>query len=333
MALSFHLLLDQARHVRHTQLIDASISLHSSSIDLLNFTAGELAPLMPAASAKTKYSFQCVIENTSSIAEQFPEIVDFLKVEDGKSISCPELGEVKIFHLQDTISLSVENVGSLWHSGNGQFIVLVDSKILAAPDGRRLNIQGLLNLLLGEVLRMTNRFLAHAGCTGKQGNCQLWTGESGSGKTTRTLDLVSKGFDFYGDDQVIIGRNETGDWFAWPFWRSVKVTQDSLALLPSLSLLPQETTASSEKTVINDIEKSLNTRKPQPGRIISINLIVPHRKNVHRELDLDEAFRRIAPGIMHALLPRSVVQAMDNVIDLLSSVPVKEVSWDMLDVA
>lgn len=327
----FASLRQKAVHYRDLQLIDTRISFYSSNVELVDFTVGELEPLLPQATAENEKIFTCVVENTQTVRSQFPDIfADILKTER-KDIHSPELGKAGLYLFGSELTIIVDNVGTFCHSGTGHFLILVDSNTLATDEGNKLNIQMLLNLLVSEVLLLSDKFLVHAGCVGSGGECQIWTGESGAGKTTQTLNMVSRGYDFYGDDQIIIGPGEDEQWYAWPFWRVLKVSPDSVKYFSNLPLVDEDFSATDDKKVINNIQQALSTEKPPPARIGAINLIIPHGEKILQELSLDEAFQQVAPGFLHSILPTTVMQKMDKIIDLLSDVPVTAVSWDMLD--
>jgi len=327
----YSIFLDRVQHSQPLQVIDSEIMISSTRVELVEFVLGELLPLLPKKLPDNDHNFTCVIEYSHTANVLFPDVFDDFKESDGKDISSAELGDAVLYCLNTELLIIQKDVGSFYHDSQGNFLILVDSDTLIFSEGKRLNIQGLLNLMISEVLLLTGKLLVHAGGVGDGEHCFLWTGQSGSGKTTQTLSMVSKGFDFYGDDQIIVGQGKDKMWYAWPFWRAIKVSRDSLQNFDDPRLLSKDVPEVGGKVVINDIERALKTQKPGCGKIAAINLIVAKETGILEELNLTTAFERISPCFLHAFQPTTLMHTMEELMDLLSAVPVRAVSWDMLD--
>lgn len=327
MNTSYSSLVEHAVHFEDVQLIDTTIRIQSSSEQLATFVIDEIVPLLPLDTPVCTNSSNCVVEHLSSVNETFPSLLEDITCDTGKQIRSVELGSAVVYSKENERVIEVENIGLLYHDGAGNFLILIEKDSLFFSDGKRLNLQALLNILIGEVLLLANKFLVHAGCVGKNGICQLWTGDSGAGKTTQTLKLTASGYSFYGDDQIIIGRVDNY-WWAWPFWRSIKVTGKTFELFADLLPPLEGDFVGNEKRVIDNVEQTLGVQKPKSARITGIYLLVPHQQNVCQQLTLAEAFGRIAPSFLHALQPGTMVDSMETLMDLFEEVPVYVVSWD-----
>ncbi|MDD5706630.1 MAG: hypothetical protein PHR35_11965 [Kiritimatiellae bacterium] len=90
-----------------------------------------------------------------------------------------------------------------------------------------------LQMLLLEMLRGQGLFWLHAGCVSHDGRAVLFTGHTGSGKTTACLNLAVNGFDFLAEDRIFVRSDGSGvTLLGYP--RDMAVTPETLALLPAL---------------------------------------------------------------------------------------------------
>jgi hypothetical protein len=91
----------------------------------------------------------------------------------------------------------------------------------------------LFTLALAELMKRRGLFFLHAGCVSIEGQGAILPGQSGKGKSTLTLALVRKGFDFLGDDVVFLARHEQSV-RALSFPDEVDVTDTTVSFFPEL---------------------------------------------------------------------------------------------------
>lgn len=331
MDIEYSRLLEQMVYEKSIDLIDAKIIFHSSSLELVDFAVDEISSLLPVANGDILREFSCIIDIRAAASIRN---IDLPRYSDpgGKDITSPELGEAKLFTTGNQMVIAVRDLAILYHSGTGRFIIAIENDSLREADGRKLNVHGVFNLLLSEVLIHCGKLLVHAGAVGSQNKCHIWTGESGAGKTTRILNLVGKGYAFFGDDQVIVGRNRAGKWCAWPFWRPLKVKPDSLSRMSHLPFMEDGREVNTEEKIIfNDMPERLQMDKPFATELIDITCLIPGNGGILQDLNQEEAFDYVAPAFMHSSNPQAMTSALEIVLDLLETVPVRKVSWDRLD--
>ena len=92
---------------------------------------------------------------------------------------------------------------------------------------------------LAPVLRRRGCFMIHAFAAVKDGKALLLIGESGSGKTTTGLSLVGQGWLYLANDMVLVAE-QNGSIVALPTPGGIRLTAESVALLPGLSILQDE---------------------------------------------------------------------------------------------
>ena len=324
----FEQLRKQTQYTKLIHCIDSTIQISSSQKELVDYFYKPLNYLFPDTHGKPHQSVTCVVERTTSVAN-WPDSIEA----NGPvtKVDHPELGPTTIIPARPGVTLLIDRIGSIYHSGDGRFLCLVKPPNRKLQEGEPQNVSELFTALVSGSLLLADKLLIHAGCVGRNGECIIWTGKSGSGKTTRIVSLVRKGWDFYGEDQLIVGRNKDDKWIVWPYWRPIKASAKTCELFPVRQDISHLTPNKKKKYPFANIEKVLNVQRPDPGRLTSIYLLVPGNKGIFTDLDFGEAFSLIASGFMHSLLPDSITHSMDMVLDLLSSVPVKKISWDMLD--
>jgi hypothetical protein len=65
--------------------------------------------------------------------------------------------------------------------------------------------------------------------------------------------------------------------------------------------------------------------------LTAIYKIRPGNGNILRKLDFNEAFQQVSPEFMHSLFPGAALKVMDIVLDIVSEIPVFQISWDRLE--
>lgn len=309
--------------------VDSEISFLSSEQTLIDLFTGPLKYILPEAGDDITHSVNCIVESTTAV-DNWPKALE-KNVLEISPIDNITVGEASLITTDCGMTLVLDSLGSIYHSGDGHLLCLIKPAEEELKREEFIDVQSLAIVLVSEVLLLSEKLLVHAGCVGRDGDCQIWTGDSGAGKTTRVLNLINKGYQFYGEDQIIVGKNSLGGWRVWPFWRHIKATRETSKLFPTEQDLTIRPPDDRNKYSFDNIEEVLNVSKPPSGRLASIIKLIPGEQNILAELDFSEAFQQISPGFMHALLPDSTTRVMDITLDIISDVPTYLVSWDMLD--
>jgi hypothetical protein len=139
------------------------------------------------------------------------------------------------------------------------------------------------------------------------------------------LRLAAEGWEFYGDDQVILGRDGEGGFRLWPDWRPPRVTAETCRVVPALAFLEGRPEGEDGKQDFG-FGRVFDVRPPSPGRVARVHCLLPDEVPVDRPLTPAEAFQHAAPGLMHFAWPGHAGWIAELVLDLLSSVPVRLVS-------
>jgi len=94
-----------------------------------------------------------------------------------------------------------------------------------------------LTLPLLEILKHHERFAVHAGGAALGAHAVLFPGDSGAGKSTIALACVRAGWEFLGDDLVLLRENDDGRLRVHAFPDEIDLTRDSLRFFPDLALV------------------------------------------------------------------------------------------------
>ena len=264
----------------------------------------------------------CVVERCSRAGYQ----IEAVGRAPSRSYHHPVMGTFIAYDLDDGAAVLQPGRGALLCSATGEMVWLVEDELLAGEQGRWPNLTDLAIVITSEILRRGGSFLAHAGGIGRQGRCLLLTGESGSGKTTLTVRKVTEGWDFYGDDMVIVGRDPSGLWRAHPYWRPVHLTSRTLELLGDLRVQSTEFTASNK--VECDIAELASVRRPLPGLIEAVLCIQPgQHPRTPEPLSKGDALSVLGATFLSGFNPRNAELDLDNLLEFLAATPAYQVSW------
>jgi hypothetical protein len=325
----FNQLSGNTRFTQVLYCVDAAISFHSDQQELIDLFIGPLGYILPSCNVEPQIVVSCVVASTT-IMQNWPEEIKE-KAISITTINDMTIGEATLIATECGRTLVIDGLGSLYYSGDGHFLCLVKPSNRNLKPGEYLNVLGLSTVLVSETLLLTEKLLVHAGAVGTHGMCQIWTGDSGSGKTTRVLVKVSQGWDFYGEDQIIIGRAKDKNWYVWPFWRQIKVSAETSRLFPTTQDLSIRPPNSRKKYSFDNIEEVLQVKKPAPALLSSIIKLIPGDQGVMEQLDFTAAFSHLSGGFLHSLLPNSTSRVMDIFLNIIDEIPIFLVSWDMLD--
>lgn len=162
--------------------------------------------------------------------------------------------------------------------------------------------------------------LVHAAAVGLDGIGVLLAGPGGAGKSTVALACVEAGFEFLGDDFVLL-ETSGGRPTAYSVYGTAKVDRDELAAIPGLALdVAPSPIAQGDKVVV-----FVNERRPAQLRAaLAIDHVVLPRITggpaAIRTISAGEALRVLAPSTIFALSDgRQGILA--TAADLVSRVP------------
>jgi len=147
----------------------------------------------------------------------------------------------------------------------------------------------------------------------------LWTGESGAGKTTRVLELAAAGWDYLGDDVVML-RPDPAGWEASPYRRTAHVSVDTCRRFSQLEALVQRKPFG-DKHLFN-IERYFDTRMPNQAALGEVYFLHGVGDEPARRLSASEAFECLAPGFLYYIWPDDGPRMLDAVMGIASEVPV-----------
>ncbi|MGA2138652.1 MAG: hypothetical protein ABSH14_07295 [Verrucomicrobiia bacterium] len=276
----------------------------------------------PALEAGFKPDEVCVVELCSRAAFQ----INTAGLTASRTFHHPNMGTFVVYELDDGSAVVQPGRGVVLCSTTGEMVWLVDDALLAGERDRWPNLTDLATVITAEILRRGGRFLAHAGGVGHRGRCLLLTGESGSGKTTLTVRKVIEGWDFYGDDMVIVGRDPDGRWRVHPFWRPVHLTPDTLKLLGGLRV--QSTNCTISNKVQCDIAELVPVIRPAPGLIEAVFCLRPGwHPEMPQLLSKADALSTLGATFLSGFNSHTAEHDLDNLLEFLTAMPVYQASW------
>lgn len=156
---------------------------------------------------------------------------------------------------------------------------------------------------LVELLRQNGVYAHHAAAVSEGGRGLLLLGKSGQGKTTMSVDLLSRGFDFLADDRCFL--QEDGDgWEAFGYYEPIRYYPVNVAHIPRIS----EASRNPVLPRLSGGKDQLDLTSLYPERIIRQSrihaLVFPH-------YDPEEAASRLEPmskgEALITLLPLTMV--------------------------
>jgi hypothetical protein len=220
----------------------------------------------------------------------------------------------------------LEKLGAVVRLAPDRIVCLVHDADGGRYSGDPCNLDVMARLLTASCLLPKGYLVVHAGGVARNGRCHLWTGPSGVGKTTRVLDLVSRGWDYCGDDVLVLGEVEDGGWNVFPGVRTAKVMADTCARFVELTSL-------AEKSPLHDkhvfaVDRFFPTTIPPSAVIDRVYCIGPEPEPHPRRLRESEALARLMAGFLYYLWPEDANRVLSRLCDLVSKIPVYAVSRD-----
>ena len=300
-----------------------SVSLSSGCSELATAACRALIVWQtPAVVTRSPADDVCVVETYSRAGFHLDAVGGL----PSRSYQHPTMGTFHAFEFEDGAAVVQPGRSALLCSSTGEMVWLVEDELLAGGQDRWPDLIDLATIVTGEILRRSGFFLAHAGGVGRQGRCLLLTGESGAGKTTLALRKALEGWDFYGDDMVIVGRDQDGFWRVHPFWRPVHLTPQTLAILGDLSVPSTKFTA--DHKVQCDITELAPVRRPEPGLIHAVLCLQPGwLPLIPERLSGADAMPALGAALLSGFNLRNTETDLDNLLDLLTDTPVYQGSW------
>ncbi|HUI07528.1 MAG TPA: hypothetical protein VL486_11055 [Verrucomicrobiae bacterium] len=313
----------QASHQWTLSILGRSLVVYARSDELATAACRSMSRWRtPALEVGSKPDEVCVVELSSRSAFQ----VNTAGVTASRSFQLPNVGTFLVYNLDDGSAVVQPGRGVFLCSTAGEMVWLIDDALLAQERDRWPNLTDLAIVITAEVLRRVGCFLAHAGGVGRRGRCLLLTGESGSGKTTFTVRKAMEGWDFYGDDMVIVGQDPDGRWRIHPFWRPVHLTPSTRELLGSPRMQSMGLTTSNKFQC--DITELVSVIRPVPGLVEAvINLRPGWHPEMLQPLSKADALSTLGATFLSGFNPRAAEHDLENLLEFLTTTPVYQASW------
>jgi hypothetical protein len=308
-------------YTRFISILGRTLVVHGRN-ESLTTTACRSMSIWPAPDSGTSQPDDTCIVEVYSAAHIQPG--DF--GQPIRSYYHPHMGIFQVHEMADGSAVVQSGRGAILCSNTGELVWLIEDGLLKNDSDRWPNLTDLAIVVTAEILRRSGNYLTHAGAVGREGHCILLAGESGSGKTTFTVRKVMEGWDFYGDDMVIVGRDGNGMWQVHPFWRPVHLTSSTLALLGGLNVPAELYTVSNKLRC--DITEMADVRRPPPASIDKVFCLqAGWQPQSPTLLSKTAALAALGSTFLSGFIPQNAESDLDNLLDFLSDHPVYEASW------
>jgi hypothetical protein len=316
--LFLYLFETSARFSKTVDLLDRSVQLQCSSLAFLeqlinNYTRTTLITrqIPPQTGGDI-----CIIDSCTH-CNQWRNL---LPAQSIRTLDDPYVGHCKIYQVPDGLVLCQSDGWIVFRSAQDQLIFLLDGPLETDTPDQWPNPTGMISILLSELLARSHKWLVHAAGIGHKGCCHLLTGKSGSGKTTRTLAHVTKGFLFFGDDMVVLGKGMTGRWEVWPYWRPLHITRHTCELLPSVAIGDPPSSQSNKRSI--EIHHLVTTTLPPNTPLEAIWILTATGGTSPRRLEHQESFALLSHTFMHGFWPETTQANLEALLDIVFQVPV-----------
>lgn len=217
-------------------------------------------------------------------------------------------------------------LGVVFLPDQGPGLCLVQPPPAGIPENEQPNLASLSSIIMSYALWQVDKYLLHAGAVGRGGDCMLWSGASGSGKSTMVFRMADRGWDYYGDDLALVGRDEQGHWRVWPWWRPASLSRNTCQMIPSLAhLLP----ISPERgKFLVEITRVVKTAPPPCGFIKEINVLAPPGTEPEHDVEPGRAFQLVGPDFLHWFGQRLAKSVLEATVSLTYDIAVNLVPRD-----
>jgi hypothetical protein len=312
-----HLLNTTARFSKSIALIDRNVRLHCSSWAFLEWLQKTYTrTTLIQEQTTTSCDDVCLIDSCMHCGEWR----DLLPAKPLRVLEDPFVGHCKIYQVPDGLVLYQADGWVVCRSTQGSIVFLHEGQLETGDLNQWPNPTGLISILFSEILARSGKWLVHAAGVGHQGRCHVWTGHSGTGKTTRTLAHVTHGYTFFGDDMVVLGKGDTGQWQVWPFWRPLHVTRHTCELLPVLAGVTHSFSENNKSSV--EITDLFVVSPPSTTPLESIWILSTDDNTAPRRLDSQEAFAMLSQTFMHGFWPETTQANLEALLDIVFQIPV-----------
>lgn len=265
-------------------------------------------------------SYRCVIDYTDNL----PGWRNGIAEGPARELADKRFGKVRIFDGPRGKAVVLEGRGVIFCGADGMILCLADG----GENSQRF-LHAASEILTAHCLLATGYLLVHAGGVARGGKCSLWTGTSGVGKTTRVLELVSKGWDYCGDDVVVLSKGSNGTWNVLPYAPTANATMDTCERFSELSSLTR--TKPVDRKYIFEVRRFFSTTVPETTSLERIYCLSTGGATQRQRLYMPEAFERIAPCFLNYLWPEDAGRVLGDVLNIASQIPVYSVSRDTTD--
>lgn len=309
-------LFKKSRVVVGRQVIFASSS--EQLIDLIILPLPE-SHLDKQDQTETKTDF-CVIEFES----QIPGYSDYLTREPDRVIHDSNIGLEKLYYINKMIVIEHENIGTFFRFPEGSILIVIKDQSLYDQSGEKVNLTGLAIVLSTEIASRSGKLLIHGGGIATNGHCIVLTGESGAGKTTRVLDLSFRGYEFMGDDILILGKDSDGILKVWPYFLPIKVTYETSRMSTKLNKYTPKSRFDSKHII--SVEKIPDIKKGAKSILDRIYFLTTEEEKRFYRLSDDEGFQYLSKTFFSFFTSEIAAFMLDNVLDIITTIPVYLIS-------
>jgi hypothetical protein len=316
--LFLYLFTKSARFSKTVDLLDRSVQLQSSSPAFLEHLENTYTrtTLMTKPTPLQTGGDICIIDSCAHCSQWR----NLLPAQSLRTLDDPYVGHCKIYKVPDGLILCQSDGWIVFRSVQDQLIFLLDGPLETDAPDQWPNPTGMISILFSELLARSHKWLVHAAGVGHKGRCHLFTGKSGSGKTTRALAHVTKDYSFFGDDMVVLGKGKTGRWEAWPYWRPLHITRHTCELLPSVSIGNPPSSHTNKKNI--EIQDLVTSALPSNTPLEAIWILTATDDTSPRRLEHQESFALLSQTFMHGFWPETTQANLEALLDIVCQVPV-----------
>lgn len=200
-----------------------AVSVRSDSAELVELVSRRLRAFATTAAPAEPISFDLRVV-PAHVVEQ-PR-------GPSRTVYEPEIGEVLYLPESDELYVDYGRVRAVCRASGSEVVVSVLEPVSEAAWAAT---RPLFTLPLLELLKRRGLYPVHAAAVASAGSAVVLAGTSGAGKTTLALALVRAGFDFLGDDMLLLDPGRNGDRpLVLAFPDELDLSATTVALFPEL---------------------------------------------------------------------------------------------------
>jgi len=176
-----------------------------------------------------------------------------------------------------------------------------------------------LRTLLHWTVTVAGRHLLHAGAVAGAKGAALLVGKGGSGKSTTAVLCLEAGFDYLGDDYVLLTVDPAPT--VHSVYGTAKVTRYTVRRLPSLEVAIVARGRTFEKSVVDiGAYRPQRLRRSAPVSAVVVPTVAPGVRTRLRPIAAAAALRALAPSTV-LQLPHEGGQALSAMAELVRDLP------------